>query len=279
MGGVDIGVLLAGIAALGYGIGDFLGGAATRKMPVGRTLLWAHLVGLVLLVVWIPLDAGEPHPPDLLAGMGSGIFGLGGLAFLFTGLARGRAAVVAPTAAVVGAVVPVAVGAGAGVGLAGWLGVATGLPAIYLLSSGGTMSRRTDGLAFGIAAGVFFGGHFVLLAMASAASGLWPLVASRGLTFVLLTAVGLLLRRGWLSPPGGRLGGIVFGSGSLDLVGNIGFLLATAWAPLVVAAVVTSLYPAVTVVMARLVHREEVSSRQGLGLGLGVAAVALLSVA
>lgn len=267
------------MAAFGYGIGDFLGGSATRRMPAGRTLLWAHLVGLVILAAWAPLDPGRPLGPDLLVGVGSGLFGLGGLVFLFTGLARGRAAVVAPSAAVVGAVVPVAVGAGAGVGLAGWLGVAAALPAIYLLSSGGVVTRRADGLGYGTAAGVFFGGHFVVLAMASAESGMWPLVASRGFTVLLLASVGLMLRSGWPVPPTGRVGWAVVGAGSLDLLGNIGYLLASSRAPLVIVAVVTSLYPAVTVLMARLVYREIVSRRQGVGLGLGVTAVALLSIA
>lgn len=267
------------MAALGYGIGDFLGGSATRRIPVGRTLLWAHLVGLVLLGLWIPLDPGEPNWLDLLVGAGSGLFGLGGLIFLFQGLARGRAAVVAPAAAVVGAVVPVAVGAGAGVGLTGWLGVAAALPAIYLLSSGGGVSRRADGLGYGTAAGVFFGGHFVVLAMATAGSGMWPLVASRSLSVLLLAAVAVSSQSVWLRRPPGRLGVAVLGAGALDLIGNIGYLLASSHAPLVVVAVVTSLYPAVTVLMARLVYREGVSRRQSLGLGLGVTAVALLSIA
>lgn len=242
-------------------------------------MLWAHVVGLLLLLAWLPLDPGRPITADLVVGGGSGLFGLAGLALLFTGLAKGRAAVVAPAAAVVGAVVPVAVGAGAGVGIAGWMGVAAALPAIYLLSSGGAVSRRADGLGFGIAAGVFFGGHFVVLAMATPDSGMWPLVSSRSLTVLLLAGVGLIVGSGWVKPPGGRVGLAVVGSGALDLMGNIGFLLASSRAPLLIVAVVTSLYPAVTVLMARLVFSERVTRRQGLGLGLGVTAVALLSIA
>ena len=76
-------------------------------MDAGRTLLWGHLVGLVLLAAWAPFDPSQPSIPAMATGTGAGLFGLAGLFFLYTGLARGRAAVVAPTAAVVGAVVPV----------------------------------------------------------------------------------------------------------------------------------------------------------------------------
>lgn len=268
------------MAALGYGIGDFLGGSATRQIPAGRTLLWGHGVGLLLLLAWIPLDPGTPVVADMVAGSIAGIFGLSGLVLLYTGLARGRAAVVAPAAAVVGAVVPVAAGVGQGSapGLLGWGGVLLALPAIFLVSTVEGRPRRVVGLAHGVGAGVFFGGYFVALAQATEASGMWPLVASRAVSLVLLVLVGLVASRSWLRPPGGRVGLAVLGVGVLDLVGNIGYLLAANRASLVVVAVVASLYPAVTVLMARIVHLERISPRQVSGLSLGVVAVALLSV-
>lgn len=274
-------MILAGIAALGYGVGDFLGGSASRRIHVGSTLLWAHLVGFALLLAWMPVDGGHPIPSDLAAGAAAGLFGMSGLLFLYSGLARGRAAVVAPAAAVVGALVPVAVGAGTGTmpGRLGWVGVAVALPAIYLVSTVEGVPRRAAGLGHGAAAGAFFGGYFVSLAQASSESGMWPLVASRGLSVAILTGVALLASRPWLSWPPGRVGVTVMGVGVLDLVGNIGYLLAANVASLVVVAVVASLYPAVTVVMARFVYREHLSGSQVLGLLLGVVAVACFSLA
>lgn len=268
------------MAALGYGIGDFLGGSATRHIPAGRTLLWGHGIGLLLLLAWIPLDPGTPIVADMVAGSIASVFGLSGLVLLYTGLARGRAAVVAPAAAVVGAVVPVVAGVGQGSapGLLGWGGVLLALPAIYLVSTVDGQPRRAAGLTHGVGAGVFFGGYFVALAQATDGSGLWPLVASRSVSLVLLVLVGVVASRSWLRPPGGRVGLAVLGVGVLDLVGNIGYLLAANLASLVVVAVVASLYPAVTVLMARVVHLERLSPRQISGLSLGVAAVALLSV-
>jgi drug/metabolite transporter (DMT)-like permease len=243
-------------------------------------LLWGHGVGLLLLLAWIPLDPGVPIVADMLAGSIASVFGLSGLVLLYTGLARGRAAVVAPAAAVVGAVVPVVAGVGQGSapGLLGWGGVLLALPAIYLVSTVDGQPRRAAGLAHGVGAGVFFGGYFVALAQATEGSGMWPLVASRMVSLVLLALVGLVATRSWLRPPGGRVGLAVLGVGVLDLVGNIGYLLAANLASLVVVAVVASLYPAVTVLMARIVHLERLSPRQISGLSLGVAAVALLSV-
>lgn len=276
----EIGVVLAGVAALGYGLGDFLGGSATRRISAGQALLWAHGIGLALIAGWVMLGSGQPIGADMAAGAVAGLFGLGGLVFLYNGLARGRAAVVAPAAAVVGAVLPVAAGALTGdtPDLIGWLGVVAALPAIYLVSLVDGLPRRAAGLGHGVIAGAFFGGYFIALARATEASGMWPLLASRGLSVLLLAGAGLVARREWLRQPGGRVGLAVVGVGVLDMVGNIGYLLAAQRASIVVVAVVASLYPAVTVVLARFVYHEHLSGPQGLGLLLGVSAVALLSI-
>ncbi|HLT97451.1 MAG TPA: EamA family transporter [Acidimicrobiia bacterium] len=275
-----MGVLLAGVAALGYGVGDFLGGAATRRLHVVGTLFWAHLVGFVLIGAWIPFDRGRPLAPDISAGLLAGILGLGGLLFLYTGLARGRAAVVAPVAAVVGAIVPVTVGVAGGepLGPVGWTGVAAALPAIYLASTIDGVGRRAAGLSYGLGAGLFFGGHFVAFAQATSEAGMWPVLASRGLTTVLLGVLALVMRGRWNVTPTGRVRFVLFGVGALDLIGNVGYVTAVNLAPLAVVAVVASLYPAVTVLMARFVYSEILSPAQIAGLGLAVVAVACFSV-
>lgn len=249
-------------------------------MPAARTLVWAHVVGVLVLVPWLIRSGASTHRSDLLAGAGAGLFGLIGLAFLYTGLARGRAAVVAPAAAVVGAAIPVVVGVVAGQSPApmGWVGVATAVPAIYLVSTVDDVGRRSAGLWFGLAAGLFFGCYFVVLSLPSPGSGLWPLLASRGLSVAALCVLSLTGSRGWLEIPRGAVALAVLGAGVFDMVGNIGYLLATRTGSLVVVAVVASLYPAVTVLMSRLRYDERLSWRQLSGLVLGVTAVALLSV-
>lgn len=250
-------------------------------MPVGRTLLWAHGVGLILIGVSQVTAGGEPVMTDMVAGGAAGIFGLLGLVFLYTGLARARAAVVAPSAAVVGAVLPVGVGVigGEAPGSIGWLGVAVAVPAIYLVSKVTGLDRRRGGVGLGLTAGLFFGGYFIALAQAGPASEMWPVVASRGLTVTLLLVAAVIARRQWLRFPSRQMGHAVVWVGVLDLVGNIAYLLAAQRTSLVVVAVVASLYPAFTVVLSRIVNHEHLAAGQVAGLVLAVVAVALLSTA
>ncbi len=268
------------LAAVGYGAGDFLGGVATRALPVMRTLLWAHAIGLVLMAAWVTGAGVAPSGPDLVAGAAAGVFGLAGLVFLYTGLAHSPAAVVAPAAAVLGAVVPVLAGVALGERLdaVSWSGVALAFPAIYLVSSVPGFRRRGAGIGHGLAAGLFFGCYFVVFAQTSGESGLWPLLASRGASVALIGLAAVATFRSWLSapPPGIRMA--VVGVGLLDLGGNVAYLLATQSAPLVVVAVVASLFPAVTVALSRLLLSQHLTVRQLMGLCAGVGAVALLSV-
>jgi drug/metabolite transporter (DMT)-like permease len=125
---------------------------------------------------------------------------------------------------------------------------------------------------------VSFGSYLVVLSFAGGESGMWPLVASRGSTTLLLVVVAGAVRSQWLPPPRGTIGLAVAGVGVMDLAGNVGYLLAVSRAPLVVVAVVASLYPAVTVLAARLAHGEKVTPVQAVGIGLAAAAVALFSV-
>lgn len=249
-------------------------------MPAARTLVWAHGVGLLVLVPWLIESGTSAGRDDMLAGAGAGLFGLAGLVFLYTGLARGRAVEVAPSAAVVGAGLPVVVGVLVGQSPAplGWLGVVLAIPAIYLVSTVAAVGRRSAGLWFGLGAGLFFGCYFVVLSLPSPQSGLWPLLASRGLSVTVLSVLSLVGSRGWLEPPHGAAAAVI-GAGVFDMVGNIGYLFAAHHGPLVVVAVVASLYPAVTVLLSRVRHDERLTGRQLTGLALGVAAVALLSVA
>lgn len=270
----------AAIAALGYGTADFLGGAATKRISVTRTLLWSHVVGLFLAMGSLAVIASEPIRSDLVAGATAGVFGMGGLVFLYSGLARGRAAIVAPTAAVVGSVIPIAFGFVMGERLSGlgWLGVLLAIPSMVLVSSSSEVSRRAGGVGFGVGAGVFFGGYFVALADTATASGLWPLVSSRSTSVLLLGLFAIVARRSDLQPVRGGVGAIVIGAGVLDLVGNVGFLIGTRVGSLVIVSVVATLYPAVTVTASRFVNGETLSGNQLVGVVGSVASIALLAI-
>src|SRR5690606_24530073 len=249
-------------------------------MDAGRTLLWGHLVGFLLLAAWAPFDPAAPALSAMGAGVGAGLFGLGGLFFLYTGLARGRAAVVAPTAAVVGAVVPVVFGvlAGDSPGLTGWIGVGVGMAAIYPVSGVDGLARRAARLGGGVAPGARCGACFVLLGAAGGGTGRRPLLGARAFAAALLAWVAVAGKRDGPRPPSGTAAGAVIGVGALDVVGNIGYLLAAGVGNLVMVAVVASLYPAVTVALARIVYDESLSGPQLAGVMLALASVACFSI-
>lgn len=244
-------------------------------------LAWSHLIGLVITIGWVGVGGGVASLSDMVVGAAAGGFGLGGLYFLYSGLARGRAAVVAPSAAVMGAGLPVLAGIvlGERPGPVAWLGVALALPAIVLVSTVEGMPRRAGGLGHGLAAGAFFGGHFIVFSLPGEASGLWPLLGSRAASVAALWLVAATIRRELAAVPKGPVAAAIAGVGVFDLVANAAYLSATRSGSLVVVAVVASLFPAVTVVASRVVFEELLSRRQMVGLLAGVAAVSLLSIA
>jgi drug/metabolite transporter (DMT)-like permease len=274
--------LLAFSAAVAYGVGDFFGGVAARRQPASAVVLWSHFVGLVMLLALAPLVGGEPTARALTVGAAAGVLGGAGVALFYWGLAIGTMSVVAPIAALLSAAVPVVFGLASGERPepAALVGIALALGAIVLVSQeepgahhARLSSRRWLPIAVAVAAGVAFGFFFVLIGKAGADVGIWPLVGARIASvtlFVLLGAAGvtssaLPLRREALP---------VVVCGLLDASANVFLLLALDRGLLSVVAVLTALYPAGTVLLARYVLGERLSRLQRAGLGVaGVAAV------
>jgi drug/metabolite transporter (DMT)-like permease len=274
--------LLAFSAAVAYGVGDFFGGIAARRQPASAVVLWSHLVGLLMLLAVAPLVGGEPTPRALAVGAAAGVLGGVGVALFYWGLAIGAMSVVAPIAALLSASVPVVFGLTSGERPepAALVGIALALGAIVLVSQeepGAHHAQRTDRrwlpIAVAVTAGVAFGFFFVLIGKAGDDVGIWPLVGARIASvtlFVLLGAVGVTssavpLRREALP---------VVVCGLLDAGANVFLLLALDRGLLSVVAVLTALYPAGTVLLARYVLGERLSRLQRAGLGVaGVAAV------
>ncbi|MGO9308556.1 MAG: EamA family transporter [Spirochaetia bacterium] len=278
-----MGILLAGLSALMYGAGDFCGGLAARKMPVLTVLLFSQLVGiLVAVTAALAFRQPLPGPADLLWGAAAGICGAAGLASLYSALARTPVAVASPVAAVTGAAIPVVLGLviGERPGSLAWVGIALAAPAIVLLAAGPAAHAQKGaarrGAFLGTAAGIGFGMFFFTISRTSSGSGLWPLAAAR-LSTVSLVAVVALLSRSTLRPS--REGfSIVLLSGALDMGANIAFLLASRRGLLSITAVITSLYPGPTVLLAVLVFRERLTLPRALGLVLALAGVACISI-
>lgn len=266
------------LSAASWGSADFAGGLAAKKANVFRIVALAHGFGLVsmLLLAWI---TGEQVPParDLYWGAAAGIAGAFGIAALYKGLAVGRMGIVAPVAAVVTGIIPVLVGMRTEglptvVQLAGF---ALALLSIWLVARPDGQVDTHRGLGLAIAAGISFGLFLVFGKEAGHHAVFWPMVAARSASVVLMAAiVGFAASDPRPLKP--ALASILF-SGLLDSAGNALFIAASRHGRLDVAAVLSSLYPASTVILARVLLKERISRLQTVGILGALLAVALIS--
>lgn len=275
-------MLLGLLVALAYGSGDFFGGLATKRSPVATVVVFSQLSALPLLGLTVALTGGQPTLRTFVLGAAAGAVGGVGLVSLYRGLASGRMSIVAPITAVGAAVVPVLWGLihGERPGPVALVGVVLAVVAVGLISRSPDDREATgDGVPFlllAVLAGLAFGTVFVLLAATGDDVGFWPLVAGRTTSILLLGAGALATGRGLVAPPAAVTPRIV-AAGVLDVTANALYLLAARRGLLAVVAVLSSLYPASTVLLARLVLRERLTRLQVGGLGLAGAGVVLIA--
>lgn len=272
-------IALSLIAAVAYGLSDFTGGLLSRRGGAWAVSLIGQITGGSLVLLLTLVTDGSPTRADLawslLAGLGNGF----GTAFLYRGLSSGRMGVVAPVSAVGSVLVPVAVGVASGErpGQLVWMGIVLALPAIWLVSRepSDAASPNGSGLLDGVLAGLGFGTLFAALAQIPEEAGFLPLALNQLVAGVAIVGVALLLRRDWVPRNRYAVGGML--SGALGALATGAFLVATQGGYLTVTSVVTSLYPAFTVLLAATVLREHVHRAQGIGLALCACAVALVA--
>ena len=272
-------VLLSLLSAASYGLADFVGGVNSRRVSPWSVALVAQLSGAALVLLLTLVVPGDPTRADLgwslVAGLGNGF----GTAFLYRGFSSGRMGVVAPVSGVGAAVVPVAVGVltGERPGALVWIGILIALPAIWLVArepaTGPT--RLGAGLLDGVLAGLGFGSLFAALAQIPAGAGFLPLALNQVVAGVAIVAVATAMRAPWVPRDRRALGGMV--SGALGALATGSFLVATHSGYLTVTAVIASLYPAFTVMLAAAVLREHVHRAQAVGLGMCAVAVTLVA--
>jgi uncharacterized membrane protein len=277
--------LLALVSAVGYGISDFSGGLASRRAPAIAIVLVSNSLTLVIALFAVALLPGSAyHLGDVTWGIAAGTVGVVGVVLLYRGLAIGPMSVVAPLTAVLSAIVPVVVGVirGERPGALALGGVALALPAMVLVGResdarvGASVSRAA--LLSALAAGVSFGGFYVLLAQTGSDGGAWPLVGQRAASVaILLVLTAVAVRRGTPALPRGRGLALAVTAGITDFVANLAYVLATHRGLLALVAVLSSLYPATTVLLARAILGERLARGQLGGLLLAVAAVALIA--
>jgi drug/metabolite transporter (DMT)-like permease len=272
-------VVLALASAAAWGTSDFGGGLLGRRAPVLGVLVVTQGIGF-LVALPIMLARGEPllTGPDLALGLGGGLLAVVGVGCLYGGLAIGRMGIVAPVAAVITAVTPAIIGialegaprpiAVAGMGLA--------IVAVVVVSrvADHPGEERPSGLPLALIAGVSLGLLSVVLSRVDDAYLLAPLVALRGVQVLVFSAIIVAGRRAWRLPRPSWP--IALGVGAVDLAGNVAFLSA-ARIELAPAAVVSSLYPVVTVLLAATILHERMTRSHAAGILLAVVGVAMIA--
>ncbi|HZE49520.1 MAG TPA: EamA family transporter [Jatrophihabitantaceae bacterium] len=271
-----IGIAFALLSAVGYGASDFAAGMLSRRahfVLVG----WVGQATGAMLTVTVVLVAGTAVPAlsvlawGALAGAGAAV---GALA-LYHGLAVGQMSVAAPLSAVGAAGLPVLfdlITSGL-LPIGGLIGVAAALPGIWLVSSSSTSSGRGGGVVPGLIAGVGFAVLFIGLDRAGDGAGLWPVAASQCAALTVITSLALAWRPGGPRPSWKAMWPGLFGSSA-----TVMYFLATHHGSLSVAAVITSLYPAITIGLAGVILHERTTRVQNVGLVLCGAAVCAFAV-
>lgn len=275
-----MGIFLGLASAVLYGSSDFAGGLLSRRLGLMRVSVIDSAAAVV--VAWIALIvSGAPEPTvraiawGLVSGLGSGI----GTLALYRGLARGQMSVVEPVSAVAAAAVPVAVGIAIGErpSALAVVGVLVALPAILLVAASGTVRGKLgEGLSDGLVAGLAFGLLFVGLAQAGRNAGLWPVVAEQTSALLPILVIAVRSREPLGLPVRDAIWPALSGAGAM--AASALYFYATHFAMLATAAVLVSLYPGVTVLLARLVLNERFSVTQRVGLVLCTLAVIAIAL-
>ena len=269
--------LLALGAGLAWGAGDFLAGRASRVVAVLSVLVISQLAGLAAVLAWVAISR-DPLPPlrDAAPGVAAGAGVAIGLATLYRGMAIGAMGVVAPISAL-SPVVPLVVGSVEGERPSGvqLLGIAVALSGVGVLARDPVARGTAAGAGLAIVAAAGFGAYFVFLDAAADASVPWAVAIARA------TAATLSLAAAWrvgapLRPPRAVLP-VLVAVGLADVGANVLFGLATTRGLLAVVSLLASLYPVVTVALARILLGERLALSQRLGGAGAIAGAALVA--
>lgn len=273
------------LSALSWGAGDFAGGLASRKLGAYRAVLYADFFGLILVaVVLIAYRESLPSAVALINSIIGGALGSVGLLLLYYSLTKEQMSIAAPISALFAAVLPVVVGAiteGLPT-LPQFIGFVIALGAVWLISRGNqTEAFRLSHLAelrLPILSGIGFGCYFIFIHYAAQETNtvLWPMLSSR-LAGTLLLFFVVLARREPFAVPRAAWNVVIFNA-TLDLGGNFFFILASQAGRLDIAAVLSSLYPGSTVLLAWIILKERIAPKQWLGIAAALIAIVLFTL-
>ena len=274
-------ILFGLAAALFYGSADFCGGLATKRSSMWSVTIVSQAAGLALLLLVVKFVGGAASAADYLWGAAAGLCGGLGIALLYHALSIGKMGIVSPITAVLAAAFPVVAGAVRHEHLTIFqiVGIAIALIAVVLISTSheptGEVEYRTSGVKEAIVSGLFLGGFYLLLAHSGTHAGLYPLLSARFASIAFLFLIALIARQP-IRPTRDALALILF-AGAIDMSANAFYVLATFHGYVSIAAVLTSLYPASTVLLAWAILKERLQVVQYAGLACALAGVMLIA--
>lgn len=277
-------VLFALGAAVSFGLTDYVSGVLSRRLRILDILGIGNLFGLLLVIALLPLLPAEAlAPADLVWGLVGGICSAMGVLLLLRGFRVGRFGVVSPVSSVGAAGIPVLAGLALGEqpSLVVLAGLVAGIASIWLVSGTTPRSQKghagsTAGLWEGLGAGVMLAAMYLTLSRADYASGPWPVV---GMQVGVLAVIGLAMLglRQRPSIPRADIVGVAV-VGITAVLGALGFIYAARQGLVSIAAVLASMSPAITILLARMLIAERFTPRQIVGLGIAAAAILLISL-
>ena len=271
------------LSALTWGAGDFGGGLASRRAGFYRAAFYGEFTGILFLVIMLGI-VREPLPagPDWAWNTSAGAMGAIGLLLLYRSLAEGQMSVAAPVSALMAAILPV-IASSLTEGLPGvtkYMGFALALAAIWLISQGEGHRKllylHLADLRLPLLAGVCFGVYFILIHQGSRNATIWPMMTARITGSIVLFFFAMVNHQ--LHWPNRHVAPLVFLNAAGDIAGNTFYILAGQVGRLDVAAVLGSLYPGTTVLLAGLVLHERLNRSQWIGILAALAAIVLMTI-
>lgn len=266
------------MSALAYGISDFLGGIFAKRSSAWQVAVVGQTSSGFFTLLAALFAGGSPVGSDWMYGALAGLGGGFGTAFLYRGLSSARMGVVAPLSAIGTALLPVTVGLAQGDRPSGLavLGIVCAFPAIALISRVvDDNPAHRGGVIDGVLAGIGFGTLFVFLGQVGEDAGLFPLALTQAFSVLGVILTATVMRQAWW--PRERTAWRAVVMGPLGAIATGAFLYATHGGLLSVVSVISSLYPASTVLLAAVVLREKIHGWQGVGLVFAALAVALVA--
>ena len=262
-----------------WGAGDFCGGMAVKRTNPYGAVITAHAFSLAVLLI-LGYITGEVLPPvrDLLWGCVAGVGGGIGLSLLYSSLASGQMSIASPVSALVAAGLPVLVGVfSEGMpGTSTLLGFLLALASVWLISGGFGIKLQIRRIFLPLLSGVCFAIFFIFLDQGSSQSILWPLVATRVASITSLLSFSIATRQPWL--PTRETWVPIIMSSLLDSAGNALYAVSARMGRMDVAAVLGSLYPGSTVLLAWFILKERVTPMQLTGILIALAAIVLITI-